>query len=386
MANAVAKAYVTFANGIGQGEGASSSPGALQSQSVDLTARIQKIGSEISAATSSLAKVDPSSSSGVTLAASIASMRAEEANDISQLASVNAQLRDQFSRQGTRLLQNATPPSTPKWPRPVLYVGVGAFIGFLGGFILALVRQRRDRRVRARDEMAEIAGAPVLASLSAPRQHRTATYRNLIKGWEPTATERLALRRAMSSLGVTSNGPSESVVVVALAGDDTGQLVALQLATFAARNGIRTKFVIGSHHRDTNKLRVACHSVPGEGPGAIPNFRAYDTTNEAEKDGDLTSAELTVTLLVIESTTVEWPGRANRVVTVLAASSGFATQDRLAEAAVVCLDAGHALSGVLVANPDTGDHTIGRPTWPLSSEPDALAIGVSGHPIDASQS
>lgn len=394
VANAMAEAYVAFSNGVGPNQGSPDAPGALQRQSVDLNDRTRKLASDIAAESASLAAVDPSSPDGVRLSASIASLRAEQADANRQLSDVSTRLRDQLSRQGTRVLQSATTPNRPSSPRPVLYVGIGALIGLATGSVLVLARQKIDRRVRARGDIAEIVGAPVLVSLTVPRR-RAAAGRAVSQRWEPTATENLALRQVLSSLDVAPGGGATEIVAITLAGDVAGPLVAFRLAGFAGRAGIRTNFVIGTRHPDTSALRTACRSVPAQPPDALPNLRMHDIADDSDPDRRSGDAELTVTVLVLEDDDLELRERCGRIVTVLATSSGFATQDLLARAGGACLDTGHPLSGVLVANPDPGDHTTGRAqggsggaasgaegTSPLVVATGHLAPGAERQPVE----
>jgi hypothetical protein len=82
-------------------------------------------------------------------------------------------------------------------------------------------------------------------------------------------------------------------------------------------------------------------------------------------------AQLTVTLVVADGGAVQLPAPGRRTITVLGVSSGYATADQVAATALRCFDAGHAIAGVVVANPDPADTTTGR----TLSGPTARATG-----------
>ena len=67
------------------------------------------------------------------------------------------------------LTSRATPPSSPSAPKPRRDAVVGGFAGLLLGFILAMIREQLDRRVKGSRELEDIFGLPVLANVPRSR-------------------------------------------------------------------------------------------------------------------------------------------------------------------------------------------------------------------------
>jgi non-specific protein-tyrosine kinase len=59
----------------------------------------------------------------------------------------------------------ATAPSTPTTPKPVLNLALGVIVGLLVGFALAVARELLDNRVKDTEALAKIAGAPVMGTI-----------------------------------------------------------------------------------------------------------------------------------------------------------------------------------------------------------------------------
>jgi len=72
--------------------------------------------------------------------------------------------------------------------------------------------------------------------------------------------------------------------------------------------------------------------------------------------------ELTITVVIADRDQVDLSDMPPGVIATLAVSSGFASADDLAAIALSCLDAGHPLVGIFVANPDPADTTTGDPS------------------------
>jgi polysaccharide biosynthesis transport protein len=63
------------------------------------------------------------------------------------------------------LTARATPPTSPSSPKPARDALIGAFAGLLLGFILAMVREQLDRRLKQPKDLEDMFGLPILASV-----------------------------------------------------------------------------------------------------------------------------------------------------------------------------------------------------------------------------
>lgn len=157
----------------------------------------------------------------------------------------------------------------------------------------------------------------------------------------------------VDSSGITDAPERAKVVVVTLPNDRRALALGPQLASFAASTGQRTHLVTAVQHESGNRLWAACASVaPGEQPRTGLTVASHDVGQEAD---------LTVYVAVIDR---EPAGLAllgaHGAVTLLAVTSGAATPDDVARAALAADDAGHPVSRVIVVDPDPLDRTTGR--------------------------
>ena len=75
---------------------------------------------------------------------------------------------------------------------------------------------------------------------------------------------------------------------------------------------------------------------------------------------DQAPAALTILPSVVDEQTPRVADRMREAVAVLGVSAGAATADELARVAVSAADHGRPIAGILVANPDSADHSTGR--------------------------
>jgi polysaccharide biosynthesis transport protein len=95
---------------------------------------------------------------------------------ISSLSEQVAQLQQLDPTPG-QIIQSATLPTSPVSPRKQLDIGIGLFVGLFLGLVVGFVRDRTDKRLRGRQDLAERLDRPVLASI--PRLSR---YRRRDRG------------------------------------------------------------------------------------------------------------------------------------------------------------------------------------------------------------
>jgi hypothetical protein len=143
------------------------------------------------------------------------------------------------------------------------------------------------------------------------------------------------------------------LTLVTLSDDPRALAVGPQLASHAASLGIQTRLCTGQGHDAAASLWSACASLRRESelrPGLLVDNRSRGRSN----------VDLTVRIVVVDQRHPQFVDLSPRAMTLLAISSGGATPDDLARAAVAAYECGAAFSGVIVADPDPLDHTTGR--------------------------
>ena len=81
-----------------------------------------------------------------------------------------------------------------------IYALLGAIFGAVIGAIIALAVDRSDRRLRARDEIANSIGVPVLASFPVGHPSDPGGWTRLLEDYKPGAMHALQLRKALQQL------------------------------------------------------------------------------------------------------------------------------------------------------------------------------------------
>lgn len=247
----------------------------------------------------------------------------------------------------------------------IVYALLGGIAGALIGTVIALATNRRDRRLRERDEIANSIGVPVLASFPVDHPADAGGWTNLLEDYKPGAMHELQLRRAlqqleMTAIGVSAGSPNDrwSFTVLSLSTDPRALALGPQLAIFAASQGIPTALVVGPQQdaRVTATLRTACAAPPTSSKRPT-HLQVIVSDGEVEAPGNAT---LVVVVVVVDSRNPQVPDTMRTTATLLGVSSGAATADQLARAAVSATTSGREITGILVANPDSNDATTGR--------------------------
>jgi capsular polysaccharide biosynthesis protein len=285
------------------------------------------------------------------------------------------------------LLESASTASGPaKTSRVVIYALVGGLIGMLIGIIVVLAIGRSDRRLRARDEIANSIGIPVLASVPVAHPSSAAGWTKLFESYKPAAVHAWQLHTALRQAGMTrrgrhaynSNGNGSSLHhgdpasmydgdggpftlgVLSLSSDSRALALGPQLAAFAASQEIPTALVIGPQQdaAATATLRTACAAPPSEASTrhGLLQVTAYDEGAVNLKP----DTSLVVVVAVVDSRAPKMPDTIRTNATVLGVSAGATTAEQLARAAVAAAADGREITGILVADPDPADQTTGR--------------------------
>ena len=77
-----------------------------------------------------------------------------------------------------RVASRARAPDIPSFPRPALFVLLGAMMSFGAGLAVAYLRDVYSRRVHTEDELELLSGVPNLASIPDVTKARRATLRS----------------------------------------------------------------------------------------------------------------------------------------------------------------------------------------------------------------
>ena len=86
--------------------------------------------------------------------------------DAASKAAGDARLRSQLSFSNIARIDEATPPADPAFPKPLLVAIAGVGLGLALGFILALLAESLDRRVRVLADLEFATSAGVLGTLA----------------------------------------------------------------------------------------------------------------------------------------------------------------------------------------------------------------------------
>jgi capsular polysaccharide biosynthesis protein len=322
-------------------------------------ASIATLRQEVTASSSSSNIISVSAQAGKAAAAESAANAVAD-SFVGYLASAQSPI----GQVNARILQPAGTASGPNLLVYRLVYGlVGAIAGLLVGLIAAIARGRKDRRLRARDDIANAIGIPVLASVPAGHPGNPQEWAKLLDSYQPAAVHGWRLRKTLQHLNVTGvnltgerEGEAPIVAVVTLAKDPGALALGPQLAAFAASLGIPTALALGPSQDSgvTLALRTACAGREGSRLGL----------QAVVLDGDRPVVPDDVALTVLVTVADEanpYPVNGLPVTaTLIGVSAGGATAEQLAATAIAATDKGREVIGLLVADPDPSDRTTGR--------------------------
>jgi capsular polysaccharide biosynthesis protein len=250
---------------------------------------------------------------------------------------------------------------SPLSTRLLEYGGLGALLFGLIGSIIAISIDRTDRKLWERDAIADSIGVPVLASVPVAHPSSAAGWRKLLEGYDPGVVHGWTLRKAMHHLDLIDvrGGRGASLTVLSLSSDSGAVALGPQLAVFAASLGIPTALVIGPR-QDTNAtatLCAACTVTPVVSSGAAQLQITVGTDDDAVAPR---AAALTIVVATLDDQASQVSRVMRTTATVLGVSAGVATAEQLARVAVSAAGDGRDIAGIIVADPDSADHTTGR--------------------------
>jgi capsular polysaccharide biosynthesis protein len=239
---------------------------------------------------------------------------------------------------------------------------IGILAGLLIGAIIALARSRGDKRLRDRDEIADSIGVPVLASMPVAHPSDAAAWARLLEQYEPAVVHAWRLRSVLRELGLTETDPAAagdglSLAILSLAGDPRAVALGPQLAVFAASLGFRTALLVTPHPDGDVSVALQTAAAAAAGPGRSAQLQVAVGD---QLDPDRGAVALTVVVAVVDEAKPQVADLSPTTVTLLGVSAATVTAAQLARVAVSAADAGLQVTGVLVADPLTGDRTTGR--------------------------
>lgn len=136
-------------------------------------------------------------------------------------------------------------PSSPNYPRTL---AVGAVVGILLGYLLALVRRQLDRRIRTVDDIESLIGTSVLSIVPESDELDRASSVGLITSTSGAAAE--ALRQLRTNLRfVDVDRPPHSIVITSANAGEGKSVVTANLARVLAAAGQPTVLIDGDLRR-----------------------------------------------------------------------------------------------------------------------------------------
>ena len=364
LANAVADRLVVFLTSSAVSAGSSGLSG-LEGQAAELTKEVNGYDQEIQSVKAAIA------SNGLTSAAAeqdtqlLGSLTTAQADASLQLQSVNSQiaaskLSAASANAGTEVIQYASSATPPSLPSRLLPVVIGAILGFLIGCAFVLVRER-ETKLTTRDEIVEVAGVPVVLSLSVGHLSRSPEWLALLREHEPAATEVWNVRKVLSHFDLPEVG-RQVLTVITLADDSSSMAAVAHFAVASATMGIPTSLVLTSDDSGSRGLSDACDLLTARHEEARPNLRLFKGSPPVE-DAD---GELTIISIVLNPYQPKLPAFVARGTVVLAISAGCVNQDQLVRVLIAIGQDGQSVHGLFVTNPVSSDRTLG--TFPNAKE------------------
>jgi capsular polysaccharide biosynthesis protein len=362
LAHAVAKAELDYQ------QSASSSlsnaeQAALDKRMAGLKDQLTSVNQEMVQTKKLLDKETPDSPQARAAQTALAQLTAQQSKLVLGVEAIEAERTGALTGKDAQLLQDASP---AKQPRLVVWLVVSALIftvigiGLAAAVVVALAR--RDPRLRTRDQIADALGSPVIGSVKSHRVRTTAAWSQLLESYHPSAVDAWSLRQVLDGIGVgpllvegaSRNGVKRSqmsLVAVVLADDSSALAVAGQLASHTASLGVSTRLTARQRHAFADPL-WATSTMRDRGAEVRPGLWVDPRRRKSPVD-------LVVELAVVDRQQPVLP-EVGRAAVVLIVSAGTATEEDLARVAVATYERGGRFRGIVVADPDSLDHTTGR--------------------------
>jgi succinoglycan biosynthesis transport protein ExoP len=363
LANAVAKVLVDFVTSSNQSNGSSALAG-LEAQAAELTKQVDKYNQEIHVEQAAIqsAPNSPIAEEGTQL---LASLTTAQANAALQLQTVNSQiasakLNSAATNGGTTVIQHASSAAAPSLLAGLLPIIIGAFLGLLIAAAIVILRQRNSR-LTTRDEIAAVAGVPVVLSLNVRHLARPSEWLTLLREHEPTAAEMWNVRNVLNEVDAPEVG-GRLLTVITLADDSASMAAIAHLAVASAAMGIITSLVLTSDDPGSRGLSDACDLLTARSEAARPNLRLFKGSSSVDE----AESALTFISIVLNPDEPKFPAFVARGMVMIAISAGSVDQEQLSRVLIAVGQEGLSIRGLVVTNPMRGDTSLG--SLPNASE------------------
>jgi capsular polysaccharide biosynthesis protein len=368
LAQAVAESEVAYVTDTATSM-TSTQQASMERRRSSLEASLEAVNGEIEQTRTRLRESGATATGGGAEATALSNLTAQQANLVLQLDNLEDQAASMQPSSAAAIIQDASP---ARRAGVVLWFLLAALLGAVASLALGaaafVVFGRRDRKLAYRDEIADAVGSAVIASLRSRVPRSVAGWAALLEDYSPGTVDAWALRQGLRQLVIDDGArglprrseqggaklphPS-SVTVLSLSDDLRGLAVGVQMASYAAAAGIRTRLVAAHGHESAAALWAACKGLRDR--EEVRRNLVVDT-----EPGSPGEEEMTVVLAVLDRREPQLLPAPQTSVTVLSLASGAATAEELARAAVTADDAGSRIDGVVVADPDNLDRTTGR--------------------------
>ena len=229
---------------------------------------------EIKKATDRIAVEGRTSAAGRADAAALSDLTAVRASTVLDIDAVKKQLAGEDTTAGqvaagASVIQPASPGRQSSLRHRCAHVRPGRCGRWpcCSTTVYLLVTNRRDPKLRSRDEIADAVGIPVITSVRVRPPRSAHGWRELLRGYTPDSPDAWALRQLLHGLVPESgrSGPrvrASSSSCSRVSGDTAGLAVGPQIASFAASNGIATQLFAAQQHESATTLWAACSPAP----------------------------------------------------------------------------------------------------------------------------
>ena len=357
LANAVANRLVAFVTS-SDGSSGSSALSGLEAQAAELTNQVNKYKQEMAVLQAAIVSNGPKSALAQQDTQLLASLTTAQSDASLQLQSMNSQiaaakLNSAATNGGTEVIQSASTATAPSLVRRLIPIALGAVLGLLVAGAYIIIRQR-ESNLATRDEIAAVAGVPVVLNFSVGNLTRSSEWLTLLREREPAATELWSVRKVLSHLDVPEDG-RRVLTIITLADDSASMAAVAHFAVASSAMEIPTSLVLTSDDSGSRGLSDACDLLTARKEAARPNLQLLKGSSPVEE----AESALTVISIVLNPDQPKLPAFVARGMVMLAISAGFVNQEQLVRVLIAIGQEGLSIKGLFVTNPMSGDRTLG---------------------------